>query len=261
MLWLRSFVARRGHGGRRADPRGDTVARPDGLSRALVTPEQAGSRRGGGWSWIMAVIALVVATIATGALQGLSVPGGGTAKAGAAVTPLPTASQPHGGRVPPAASRHQEIGSALHSDIGEPGRLPVVGVQLRRDRLLHTAPGHLRRLVGQRLRRCVRRRRRRRPTSTGRCRHPMSRYAPTSPVDSIAGTGDSKGYWMATAGGGVFAFGDAGWTAPDRQAGSQQPSWPWWPTTTPAATGWSASSARSSPTAGPTTTAGRRPHW
>ncbi len=38
---------------------------------------------------------------------------------------------------------------------------------------------------------------------------PGETYCPGAPIDSITGTGDSGGYWLATQRGGVYAFGDA----------------------------------------------------
>ena len=50
------------------------------------------------------MVGVVLAILVASTVQGLSTPGGGPSKSGAAVTPLPTANAAHGGRVPPAAS-------------------------------------------------------------------------------------------------------------------------------------------------------------
>jgi RHS repeat-associated protein len=163
----------------------------------------------------MAVIALVVATIATGTLQGLSVPGGGTSKAGAAVTPLPTASQPHGGRVPPAASSTKSgsalSGGGVHPDTVVKGGCESWGTNYVATTYIHEA------VTGGTVYGAWS------ATASGGVTAEKTgvvpfygslqsvTICPDYPVDSIAGTSDSKGYWMATSGGGVYSFGDAGY--------------------------------------------------
>ncbi len=183
-------------------------------SRVTGTVEHSESRRRRGrWSWIV-VSALAIVTVAATAVQGLSVPDGGTTKAGAAVTPLPTASQPRGGRIPPAGSSTKSTtkssgsvtNGGVHSDGVEKGGCEswgsdYVGVTYIHHAGLHGAwsanasGGVFAEKTGQ-------------VPFYGSLN--TETYCPDFPVDSITGTGDSGGYWLGTQRGAVYGFGDAG---------------------------------------------------
>ena len=210
----------------RAGPGGVAVRGFGAPSWVSGTVEHSESRRRRGrWSWIV-VSALAVVTVAATAVQGLSVPEGGTAKAGAAVTPLPTASQPRGGRIPPAGSSTKSTtkssGSAtnggVHSDGVEAGGCEswgtdYVGVTYIHHAGLHgtwsanASGGVFAEKAGQ-------------VPFYGSLN--TETYCPDFPVDSITGTGDSGGYWLGTQRGAVYGFGDAGSAGFGPQAISQE---------------------------------------
>ena len=195
-------------------------------SRVTGTVEHSESRRRRGrWSWIV-VSALAIVTVAATAVQGLSVPDGGTAKAGAAVTPLPTASQPRGGRIPPAGSSTKSptkssgsvTNGGVHSDGVEAGGCQgngwgsdYVGVTYIHHAGLHgtwsdnASGGVFAEKTGQ-------------VPFYGSLY--SETYCPDFPVDSITGTGDSGGYWLGTQRGAVYPLGDAGHTLGSRATGN-----------------------------------------
>ena len=155
---------------------------------------------------------MALAIVTAGSVQLLSVPGGGSANAGAAVTP-PVTGTGQAGRVPPAAtsSGGLQSGGGLHSDIVEKGGCESWGTTYVGTAYIHeaTSGGTIYGAWSV--------------TRSGGVTSEKAGVAPfygslqsvticpNDPVDSIAATGDSKGYWLATSGGGVYAFGDAGY--------------------------------------------------
>ena len=154
---------------------------------------------------LVGMVALAIASAVS--IQLLPLPSRGPAKAGAAITPLPTSSKPDGGRVPPAKNGGFEAGPVKYG-LPKAGTTRVgcwganyVGVAyapgggtwaVNASGGVYadgTAPFY---------------------GSLGTC--PYNQSCTNQPVDSIAATQDNKGYWLATGGGGVFAFGDARYT-------------------------------------------------
>jgi RHS repeat-associated protein len=156
-------------------------------------------------SWFRILVGvLILAVVSAVAIQNLPFPAVGTAKAGAAVTPLPTPNASHGGRVPPAkkGSGGFEAGPVEYG-LPKSGATKIgcwganyVGVAYAPGggTWSATASG----IVDA--------------TGTAQSQGSMPTSPCTNqPMDSITATPDHGGYWMATGGGGVFSFGDAGY--------------------------------------------------